>query len=107
VQLPVLDARSRRRRWLDLAWEEAKVGLDYDGEEGHTGRANLRSDRRRHNFLQDQGWAMFYATDLDVYRDFGELMRKVGSAITRRTRRSATDQGLMVAPEDRTTTLSP
>jgi hypothetical protein len=84
LQLPVLDSRDRPCRWLDLAWEEAKVGLEYDGEEGHTGRQNLRADRRRHNFLQDDGWAMFYATDLDVYRDHAELMRKVGAAIERR-----------------------
>jgi hypothetical protein len=30
---------------------------------------------------------MFYATDLDVYRDFPELMRKVGTAIERRSQR--------------------
>jgi hypothetical protein len=86
-QFAVLGARSRPRRWLDLAWEDARVGLEYDGEEGHTGWQNLRSDRRRHNFLQDEGWAMFYATDLDVYRDFADLMRKVGAAIKRRTQR--------------------
>jgi hypothetical protein len=86
VQLPVLDARGRPRRWLDLGWEEAKVGLEHDGEEGHEGRENRRADRRRHNFLQDDDWAMFYATDLDVYRDFAELTRKVGAAIQRRSR---------------------
>jgi hypothetical protein len=87
LQFPVLDPRGRIRRWLDLAWEEVKVALEYDGEDGHAGRENLRSDRRRHNFLQDDGWAMFYATDLDVYRDFPELMRKVGAAIERRSQR--------------------
>jgi hypothetical protein len=87
LQFPVLDSRGRTRRWLDLAWEEAKVALEYDGEDGHAGRENLRSDRRRHNFLQDDGWAMFYATDLDVYRDFPDLMRKVGAAIERRSQR--------------------
>lgn len=88
-QFPVMDSRGRPRRWLDLAWEEAKVGLEYDGEVGHSGRQNLRSDRRRHNFLQHDGWAMFYATDLDVYRDFADLMGKVGAAIERRSRRIA------------------
>jgi hypothetical protein len=88
-QLPVFDSSGRARRWLDLAWEEVKVGLEYDGEEGHAGRLNLRADRRRHNFLQDDGWAMFHATDLDVYRDSTELMRKVGAAIERRSQRLA------------------
>jgi hypothetical protein len=82
-QLPVFDSSGRARRWLDLAWEEVKVGLEYDGDEGHAGRSAVRADRRRHNFLQDDGWAMFYATDLDVYRDFADLMRKVGAAIER------------------------
>ncbi|TQM39154.1 type IV toxin-antitoxin system AbiEi family antitoxin domain-containing protein [Pseudonocardia cypriaca] len=103
LQFPVLGPGGRPRRWLDLAWEEAKVGLEYDGEEGHGGRQRMRSDRRRHNFLQDDGWAMFYATDLDVYRDFADLMRKVGSAVTRRS----VDQGEMVAREDRTATIFP
>ena len=86
-QFPVFDSRGRPRRWLDLAWVEVKVGLEYDSDEGHAGRQNMRSDRRRHNFLQDDGWMMFYATDLDVYRDFEELMRKVGAAIERRSQR--------------------
>jgi Transcriptional regulator, AbiEi antitoxin len=86
LQFPVLGPGGRPRRWLDLAWEEAKVGLEYDGEQGHVGRRNLRSDRRRHNFLQSDGWAMFYATDIDVYRDYADLMRKVECVIRRRTR---------------------
>jgi hypothetical protein len=109
LQFPVFDSRGRPRRWLDLAWEEAKVALEYDGEEGHTGRTNMRSDRRRHNFLQDDGWAMYYATDLDVYRDFEELMRKVAAAIERRSRasRPRVDQGETAAPKDRTATICP
>lgn len=88
VQFPVLDTNGRPRRWLDLAREEVEVGLEYDGAEGHAGQENLRSDRFRHNFLQDDGWAMFYATDIDVYRDFADLMRKVGAAIKRRSHRN-------------------
>jgi hypothetical protein len=88
-QLPVFDSGGRARRWLDLAWEEVKVGLEYDGDVGHSGQLNLRADRRRHNFLQDDGWAMFYATDLDACRDSAELMRKVGAAIERRSQRLA------------------
>jgi hypothetical protein len=87
VQLAVLDARGRPCRWLDLGWEEAKVGLEYDREQGHDGAPRRRSDRRRHNFLQDDDWAMFYATDLDVYRDFADLMTKVDAALKRRSRR--------------------
>jgi hypothetical protein len=88
VQLPVLDDRGRVRRWLDLGWEEVQVGLEYDGELGHDDSPERRrSDRRRHNFLQDGEWAMFYATDLDVHRYHAALMAQVGAAIARRSRR--------------------
>jgi hypothetical protein len=84
VQLPVLDARGRARRWLDLGWEEAKVGLEYDGEESH-GDDRRRADRRRHNVLEDGDWAMFYATDHDI-RSPRTLMAQVDRAISRRSR---------------------
>lgn len=87
LQLPVLDDRGRPCRWLDLGWEEAMVGLEYDGEIGHDGAVRRRADRRRHNFLEDRGWRMFYATDLDVYRDHDALMAQVTRALARRSRR--------------------
>ena len=86
LQLPVLDSRGTTRRWLDLGWEKAKVGLEYDGEEAHGGERNRRADDRRHNWLQGDEWAMFYATDHDIYRSATELMAQVGAAIERRSR---------------------
>lgn len=84
VQLPVLFSDGRARRWLDLGWEDVKVGLEYDGETGHATATQRRADRRRHNILQDDDWAMFYATDLDIYRGHRALMSKVDAAIRRR-----------------------
>lgn len=86
VQLPVLDGAGRTRRWLDLGWRKVKVGLEYDSEEAHAGRKHLRSDRRRHNFLQNDDWMMFYAVDLDIYRNHATLMQQVADAIARRSR---------------------
>ncbi len=87
LQLPVLDARGRPRRWLDIGWEEVKVGLEYDGEEAHGGERNRRDDNRRHNWLQDDDWAMYYATDADIYGNPATLMSQVEAAIKRRSRR--------------------
>lgn len=84
VQVPVLDAWGRAVRWLDLGWEEVRVGLEYDGAVGHDGAARRRADRLRHNGLQDAGWAMFYATDLDVSRDRAPLMAQVAAALRQR-----------------------
>ena len=85
-QQPVADRWGHARHWLDLGWEDAMVGLEYDGVDGHTGRAALRRDRRRHNWLTDRGWQVFYATDLDVYRDHMDLLRKVCAALAQRSR---------------------
>ncbi len=84
VQLPVLDARGRVHRWLDLGWLRERVGLEYDGEQAH-GNDRRRADRRRHNVLADDGWAMFYATDQDVH-DPRTLMAQIDRAIARRSR---------------------
>ncbi|MHA6785536.1 hypothetical protein ACVGOW_31745 [Pseudonocardia saturnea] len=84
VQLPVIGRSGRTVRWIDLGWAKAKVGLEYDGEIGHDGARRRRADRRRHNGLQDDDWAMFYATDLDVYRDHAALTAKVAAALRRR-----------------------
>lgn len=86
LQLPVLDAKGRPRRWLDLGWKKAKVGLEYDGEEAHGGERNRRDDNRRHNWLQDDDWAMYYATDADIYGSSAALMAQVAAAIARRSR---------------------
>jgi hypothetical protein len=83
VQLLVTDGHSRR--WIDLAWEDAMVGLEYDGE-AHDGPERRRSDRRRHNWFQDLSWTMFYATDLDVFGDCTPLLAKVAVAVARRSR---------------------
>jgi len=83
VQLLVTDGRARR--WIDLGWEDAMVGLEYDGEV-HDGPDRRRGDRRRHNWFQDIGWTMFYATDVDVYGDPTPLLAKVDAALARRSR---------------------
>jgi hypothetical protein len=87
LQLPVRDRRGRARRFLDLGWKKAMVGLEYDGEEAHEGERNRRADATRHNWLQDDGWAMFYATDRDIYTSPSDLMTQVARAIERRSRR--------------------
>jgi hypothetical protein len=52
---------------LDLAYEAAKVGIEYDGVT-HLDRERLRHDRDRANWLDAHGWTMRYFTDRDLYR---------------------------------------
>lgn len=83
VQLPVADGSGAVRRWIDLGWPDAMVGLEYDGKESHADRHH--SDRRRHNWLQNLGWTMFYATDQDVYGDPAPLLTALAAALLRRS----------------------
>ncbi|WP_366889281.1 DUF559 domain-containing protein [Pseudonocardia sp.] len=61
------------------------MGLEYDGD-AHTGRRAQRRDRRRMNFLEDAGWTVFHATDLDVLANPAPLMAKVAAALDRGSR---------------------
>jgi hypothetical protein len=58
----------RMRYRLDLAWPEARIGLEYESTEWHTGAAAMSRDNPRHNALTNLGWTMFYATADEVYR---------------------------------------
>ncbi|MDQ6658575.1 MAG: hypothetical protein M3Z00_10165 [Actinomycetota bacterium] len=71
-------------RFLDLGWRKYRVGVDYEGEEFHTGDGRMAKDRRRHNEVTDSGWRMLYATAHDVYSDHRRFL-----AIVERALRSA------------------
>ncbi|MGS0688738.1 hypothetical protein ACVBEQ_26905 [Nakamurella sp. GG22] len=64
IVVPLAAGGSRR---LDLGWRQRRVGLEYDGEDFHSGDGSLGKDRRRHNELTDAGWTVLYATANDVY----------------------------------------
>jgi hypothetical protein len=56
-------------RWIDMGWEHAKVGLEYDGEDFHSGDGKLARDRQRHKQLTRAGWTIVYATASDIWRN--------------------------------------
>ena len=65
-------------RFLDLGWRRRRLGVDYEGEEFHTGTGAMARDRGRHNEVSDAGWRMFYPTARDIYRDhrrFTDMIR--------------------------------
>jgi very-short-patch-repair endonuclease len=41
---------------LDLGYEQYRVGVEYDGEEHHTGPASRLHDARRRALISQQGW---------------------------------------------------
>lgn len=70
-------------RWIDMGWAEVKVGLEYDGEDFHTGDGRLGRDRRRHNQLTHAGWTLVYATAADIYRHPDPLVGHIRTLLGR------------------------
>jgi hypothetical protein len=76
---------------IDLGWPSARVGVEYDGEEYHSGAERLEEDRLRRERLQrDFGWHVVgvgrgevLGTHLDLERGVGELLGRA-PAIRRR-----------------------
>lgn len=58
---------------VDLAWPDARLGLEYDSDEFHHSPA---ADRARREALAHMGWTV-YTVDLAQMRRHGELLRTV------------------------------
>lgn len=78
VQWVVQDPTTRTAIWLDLAWPELMVGIEYEGEV-HTEPGRVLHDVSRYTRLVDLGWRIYRYTKLEVYgqpeRIIAELTR--------------------------------
>jgi hypothetical protein len=54
---------------IDLGDPDRKVGVEYDGEEFHTGPAATAHDATRRSWLRRQGWHLTVVTKYDVLLD--------------------------------------
>ncbi|NDU71560.1 hypothetical protein GWI34_02820 [Actinomadura sp. DSM 109109] len=62
TQIPVRGPRDRRL-YIDLGYREFRVGLEYDGERHHTGRAARVHDEHRRDWLaKEMGWEVIPVT---------------------------------------------
>jgi hypothetical protein len=67
----------------DLAWEEFRVAVEYDGV-WHATADQMRRDRRRLNLLVADGWLVLHVTSDRLGRDFGGVVREVKAALAAR-----------------------
>jgi Protein of unknown function (DUF559) len=81
VQFEVFDAKGRFVARLDLAYEEWKIGIEYEGDH-HRERATFRRDIARGNKLADLGWAILRLTADDVLRNPDEMVRRIRKMIS-------------------------
>ncbi len=81
VQHPVLDDTRRRAVWLDLAYPEQRVGVEYDGGE-HLRPDQVRKDIARHTRLVAAGWRVYRYTSDEMRREPDRIVADVAAALS-------------------------
>jgi hypothetical protein len=67
---------------LDLAYEELRIGIEYDGDH-HREQDTFRRDAARHNRLRLLGWTVLRFTADDVLRNPARVVNQVRAAISK------------------------
>jgi hypothetical protein len=65
IVVPMSDGTYRR---LDMGWRRHRVGVEFDGQDFHSGDGSLDRDRQRARELIAAGWTIVNITAGDVYR---------------------------------------
>lgn len=81
VQLSVRSLSGREVYRLDLAWEQLRIALEYDGYEAHEGRQSL--DAAREEDLRRRAWIVVRASAKDL-ADPSRLLAELRTAFQRR-----------------------
>jgi len=69
--------------FLDLAYPELMIGIEYDGERWHSGRVARQRDLRRDHALAALGWLVLHVTSSEIRDGVPTVVRAVRAAITR------------------------
>lgn len=72
-----------KQSYLDYAFPEAKLALEFDGYRFHSGPAAARRNSQRHNLLSSIGWDIRYFTWSDVTEACEQLVAHVRLALGR------------------------
>lgn len=75
-----------RVRYLDLAWPEAKVAIEFDGFVPHSTRRVFDDDRVRQNDLVDDDWSVFRVTKTMLDTDPVGTFRPIAAKVARDSR---------------------
>jgi very-short-patch-repair endonuclease len=70
-----------RVRYLDVAWPDVKVAIEFDGFVPHSTRRVFDEDRVRQNDLVADGWTVFRVT-APMLRDLERTFAPIAAAIT-------------------------
>jgi very-short-patch-repair endonuclease len=79
-----------KRRYLDLAWPEAKVAVEFDGFVPHSTRRVFDDDRARQNHLVAADWTVFRVTKTMLDADALSTFRPIATMIDAKLARNRT-----------------
>ncbi|WP_236029191.1 hypothetical protein [Bifidobacterium miconisargentati] len=60
--VPGMSFKSGAPMSLDMAWPEYRVGIEYDGDQHRTDKAQWRRDQEKRDRLRARGWVVFAVT---------------------------------------------
>jgi len=83
VNLSIQDEYGRTLFWLDLAYEEAKLAIEYDGAIHVGERTRMERDATRRRILEDQGWRIITVTSSDLVKNPLAIIESVRRALAR------------------------
>jgi very-short-patch-repair endonuclease len=72
-----------RIRYLDLAWPDAKVAVEFDGFVPHSTRRVFDDDRARQNDLVDDDWSIYRITKTMLDADPEGTLRPIAAKVAR------------------------
>ncbi|NEG95448.1 hypothetical protein GFD17_01500 [Bifidobacterium sp. SMB2] len=74
---------------LDLAWPDAQVGMEYNGDHHRTDKKQWRRDEWKREAVAAKNWRLFTVTQLDLSDDWhmATLMMRVAAAMEAQTGR--------------------
>ena len=84
VQCVVQDPETRTAFWLDLAWPELMIGIEYEGAP-HTEPGRVLRDIARHTRLVDLGWRIYRYTKRELYGERARIIAELTRARSRST----------------------
>lgn len=82
VQYPVLDDRRRRAVWLDLAYPEHRIGIEYEGAD-HANPDRVLRDVSRYTRLVADSWRIYRFTKFEIYREQDRIAATIWQALDR------------------------
>jgi very-short-patch-repair endonuclease len=82
VQWVVQDEQTQTAVWLDLAWPDLMIGVEYEGER-HTSPDQVLRDVGRYTALVDKGWRIYRYTKLEILRRPSLIIAQLTRALER------------------------